>query len=107
MTAHDPAAALEQAADLIDPDKGGRWITGTFTDDNGGYCILGALSHVTGNEASAKAPWPDEVTAFARGYKRLRAMLGADPAAWNDQDCLDGAQAANVLRKAAEIERAS
>jgi hypothetical protein len=98
------ADVLDKAADLIDPDNGGRWIRGAFSDGDGGYCIVGAVGHVMGLPLSADTLWPT-APIFTETHALLVGVLGENPAIWNDEECLDGADAANVLRKAAEIER--
>jgi hypothetical protein len=98
----DVADVLDKAADLIDPAKGGRWIRGQTRDGLGGFCMIGALS---------RAAWERHLLysdVVGTAAKAVEALLAPDPiSSWNDQDCLDGHEAANVLRKAAEIERAS
>lgn len=90
------ASVLDKAADLIDPAKGGRWIRGALTDHAGGYCIEGAMHMADVKDCH-----------YLDALKACVALLREVPHDWNDQDCLDGAEAANVLRKVAEIERAS
>jgi hypothetical protein len=99
------ADVLDKAADLIDPAKGGRWIRGALTDNDGGRCMLGAIQYVAVKQwLDASWPW-NSGTALLPATQRVEALLGEVLPAWNDQDCLDGHEAANVLRKAAEIER--
>lgn len=100
------ADVLDKAADLIDPAKGGRWIRGAIDDGRGGYCMLGALS------AGARLRGVRLIgPTYARADETVWSLicdLDGDVRGigeWNDEHCLDGHEAANVLRKAAEIER--
>jgi hypothetical protein len=103
MTTHaEVAAVLDAAADKIDPAKGGRWIRGAAHDGAGGHCILGALS-----EARYHAGLTVFHPVHTAAWTAVQVLIDADISTWNDHRCLDGAEALNVLRKAAEIERAS
>jgi hypothetical protein len=107
--AQEAAAGLLAAADDLDPnvDNGRYWIRGMVEDGRGGGCMEYAIRrHCCPSQSSIRLfpvdVFPGELHPFFVAINAVGELIHENIPPWNDQDCLDGHEAANVLRKAAE-----